>query len=58
MKLYCVSSHEFEDLESAEECLSEWAEKGILDGESRVYEIKRTYIPKIKVELEDERDIC
>jgi len=53
-KLYCVSSHEFEDLESAEECLSKWAEDRTLCSDAKVYEIKKTYRPVVRVELEQE----
>lgn len=49
-KLYTVSTRIFTSLEEAEKQLNEWYENGTLNRESMVFEIKKVYKPKIKIE--------
>ncbi|MEM5811014.1 MAG: hypothetical protein QXP66_03880 [Candidatus Aenigmatarchaeota archaeon] len=48
--LYTISTRIFTSLEEAEKQLNEWYENDTLNKESMVFEIKKVYKPKIKVE--------
>jgi len=48
-KLYTVSTFIFKSLKEAEIQLTDWQEKGTLNDESKVFEIKTVYRPKIKL---------
>ena len=49
MKLYCVSSTQFETLDEANEKLQAWFEDGVLDAEAAVYEVKKVFRPVIEL---------
>lgn len=51
-KLYAVSSTTFDSLEEAEELLQSWFDNGNLHDDAKVYEVKKTFKPKIRLEEE------